>query len=116
MGGDLAPEAPIAGALEALLELDSSHKIQLVGRTEVIESTLARLLSGDLAAAGAQRARLEIVHAPDVVEMADKPTVVRKKPNSSMAVGLQLQVDGRSDGFVSAGNTGAQMAGSFFIL
>jgi phosphate acyltransferase len=48
--------------------------------------------------------------------MADKPTVVRKKPNSSMAVGLQLQADGRSDGFVSAGNTGAQMAGSFFIL
>ncbi|HWE42753.1 MAG TPA: phosphate acyltransferase PlsX [Gemmatimonadaceae bacterium] len=116
MGGDLAPEAPIAGALQALLELDRSHKIQLVGRTEVIEATLTRLLAGDLAAAGAQRARLEIIEAPDVVEMADKPTVVRKKPNSSMAVGLRLQTDGRSDGFVSAGNTGAQMAGSFFIL
>jgi len=116
MGGDLAPEAPIAGALQALLELGPAHKIQLVGRTDVIESTLARLLAGDLAAAAAQRERLEIVEAPDVVEMADKPTVVRKKPNSSMAVGLRLQVDGRSDGFVSAGNTGAQMAGSFFIL
>ena len=116
MGGDLAPEAPVAGALHALLEFGPTHTIQLVGRTQVIESTLARLLAGDLAAAVQHRGRIEIVEAPDVVEMADKPTVVRKKPNSSMAVGLKLQVDGKSDGFVSAGNTGAQMAGSFFIL
>ena len=116
MGGDLAPEAPIAGALQALLELGPTHKIQLVGRTAVIEGTLARLLSGDLAAAAPHRERIEIVEAPDVIEMADRPTVVRKKPNSSMAIGLKLQIDGRSDGFVSAGNTGAQMAGSFFIL
>ena len=116
MGGDLAPEAPVAGALQALLELDPTLNIQLVGRTAVIEATLARLLAGDLAAAASHRGRLEIIEAPDVVEMADKPTVVRKKPNSSMAVGLKLQVNGRSDGFVSAGNTGAQMAGSFFIL
>jgi phosphate acyltransferase len=116
MGGDLAPEAPITGALQALLELAPSHTIQLVGRTDVIERTLARLLAGELAAAAPQRSRLEIIEAPDIVEMADRPTVVRKKPNSSMAVGLQLQVAGRSDGFVSAGNTGAQMAGSFFIL
>jgi len=116
MGGDLAPEAPIAGALQALLELAPSHTIQLVGRTQVIESTLAKLLAGELAAAAPHRSRVVIIEAPDVVEMADKPTVVRKKPNSSMAVGLQLQVAGRSDGFVSAGNTGAQMAGSFFIL
>ena len=116
MGGDLAPEAPIAGALQSLLEFSPTHKIQLVGRTAVVEETLARLLAGNLAAAASHRGRIEIVEAPDVIEMADKPTVVRKKPNSSMAVGLKLQVDGRSDGFVSAGNTGAQMAGSFFIL
>ncbi len=116
MGGDLAPEAPIAGALQSLLELAPTPKIQLVGRTAVIEDTLARLLAGELAAAASHRGCIEIIEAPDVIEMADKPTVVRKKPNSSMAVGLKLQVDGRSDGFVSAGNTGAQMAGSFFIL
>jgi len=116
MGGDLAPEAPIAGALQSLMELAPTHKIQLVGRAAIIEETLARLLAGDLATAAPHRGRLEIVEAPDVIEMADKPTVVRKKPNSSMAVGLKLQVDGHSDGFVSAGNTGAQMAGSFFIL
>ena len=116
MGGDFAPEAPIAGALQALGELGAAHSIQLVGQTAVIESQLAALLKGEYAAAAGHRDRLEVVDAPDVIEMTDKPTTVRKKPNSSMAVGLQLQADGRSDGFVSAGNTGAQMAGSLLIL
>jgi glycerol-3-phosphate acyltransferase PlsX len=48
--------------------------------------------------------------------MTDKPTDVRKKPNSSMMVGLKLQADGKSEGFVSAGNTGAQMAASMLLL
>src|SRR5215207_5786004 len=49
--------------------------------------------------------------------MTDKPsTVVRAKPNSSMAVGLRLQVEGQSDAFVSAGSTGAQMAASMMML
>jgi glycerol-3-phosphate acyltransferase PlsX len=49
--------------------------------------------------------------------MTDKPSVaIRGKPNSSMAVGLKLQAAGQSDAFVSAGNTGAQMAASVFIL
>jgi glycerol-3-phosphate acyltransferase PlsX len=59
---------------------------------------------------------LEIVDAPDVIEMADKPTAVRGKPNSSMMVGLKLQADAKSDAFVSAGNTGAQMAASMLLL
>ena len=61
--------------------------------------------------------RIEIVPATDVIDMAEKPSaVLRGKPNSSMHVGLRMQVDGRSDGFVSAGNTGAQMAGSSLVL
>jgi glycerol-3-phosphate acyltransferase PlsX len=111
MGGDHAPQAPIAGALEALADLDAGHSIQLVGRRNVIEEHLERLPG---AAAG--RARLEIIDATDVVEMTDKPTDVRKKPNSSMMVGLKLQADGKSDAFVSAGNTGAQMAASMLLL
>jgi glycerol-3-phosphate acyltransferase PlsX len=60
---------------------------------------------------------LEIIDAPDVIEMTDKPSVaIRGKPNSSMAVGIKLQAEGKSDAFVSAGNTGAQMAASTFIL
>ena len=49
--------------------------------------------------------------------MSEKPTsALRKKPNSSMVVGLKMQVDGKSDAFVSAGNTGAQMASSAMLL
>jgi glycerol-3-phosphate acyltransferase PlsX len=111
MGGDHAPQAPVAGALEALTELDSAHTIQLVGQRAAIEQELGR--AGSAANA---RQRLEIVDAPDVIEMTEKPTAVRGKPNSSMMLGLRLQADGKSDIFVSAGNTGAQMAASMLLL
>jgi glycerol-3-phosphate acyltransferase PlsX len=117
MGGDFAPRATIAGALLALQELDGAHTVQLVGQTSVIENELKRALSGELAAAKSARPRLEIVEAPDVIAMSEKPTAgLRKKPNSSMIVGLKLQVDKKSDAFVSAGNTGAQMASSAMLL
>jgi glycerol-3-phosphate acyltransferase PlsX len=117
MGGDFAPKAPIAGALLALQELDETNVVQLVGRTAVIESQLKELLSGELASAAGVRKRVQIVEAPDVIEMSEKPTAgLRKKPNSSMVVGLRMQVDDLSDAFVSAGNTGAQMATSAMLL
>ncbi|MGH7680174.1 MAG: phosphate acyltransferase PlsX [Gemmatimonadaceae bacterium] len=111
MGGDHAPQAPVAGALEALAELEPAHSIQLVGRRADVEEQLTTLNPS-----AADRKRIEIVDAPDVVEMTDKPTDVRKKPNSSMMVGLKLQADDQSDAFVSAGNTGAQMAASMLLL
>jgi phosphate acyltransferase len=117
MGGDFAPEAPIAGALLALQELDVAHTVQLVGQSAVIESQLKALLSGELSEASGVRDRITIVEAPDIIEMSEKPTsALRKKPNSSMVVGLKMQVDGKSDAFVSAGNTGAQMASSAMLL
>jgi len=118
MGGDFAPQATVAGALLALGELDSAHTIQLVGRTEVVTEQLESLL-GDptYATLRPHRSRITIVEAPDVIEMTDKPgAAVRGKPNSSMIVGLKLQADGQSDAFVSAGNTGAQMAASMVVL
>ena len=111
MGGDHAPKAPVAGALEALAELDSAHTIQLVGRRADIEAQLAALGTSSNGQKG-----LEIIDAPDVVEMTDKPTDVRKKPNSSMMLGLRIQAEGKSDAFVPAGNTGAQMAASMMAL
>ena len=117
MGGDFAPKATIAGALLALQELDRAHTVQLVGKTSVIEAEVGRLLSGELSGAVSSRNRLVIIEAPDIIEMSEKPTAgLRKKPNSSMVVGLKLQVDGKSDAFVSAGNTGAQMASSAMLL
>jgi glycerol-3-phosphate acyltransferase PlsX len=117
MGGDFAPRAPVAGALLALHELDPEHVVQLVGRTEVVRAQLDELLAGDFAHLRDVAARLEIVEAPDVIEMTDKPSAaLRGKPNSSMVVGLKLQPQGLSDAFVSAGNTGAQMAASTVVL
>ncbi len=117
MGGDHAPRAPVTGALLALAELDAAHTIQLVGRAGVVTEQLETLLGGEHARLRALRARLELIDAPDVIDMADRPSVaLRGKVQSSMVVGLRLQADGRSDAFVSAGNTGAQMAASKELL
>lgn len=117
MGGDHAPAATIAGALLALQELAPEHGIQLVGRPEVIRAELDAQLAAANPAVRELAHRLSVVEAAEVIEMTDKPSVaIRGKPNSSMAVGLRLQAEGLSDAFVSAGNTGAQMAASTFIL
>jgi phosphate acyltransferase len=117
MGGDFAPEATVAGALHALRELDPPHVIQLVGRGSVIRDQLEALLAGEMRDLAPQRERLQLIDAPDIIEMTDKPSAaVRGKQNSSMVVGLRLQVEGKSDAFVSAGNTGAQMAASTLLL
>jgi len=118
MGGDFAPRATVAGALLAVRELDPAHSVLLVGRTAVIEQQLAELLGDEFRDVAGQRDRLPIVEAPDVIEMTDKPTVALKgsKANSSMVVGLRLQTEGKADAFVSAGNTGAQMAASTVLL
>lgn len=117
MGGDFAPHAPVAGALLALAEIDAAHSVQLVGRTAIITETLESLLAGELKELASHRPRITIVEAPDVIEMSDKPSAaVRGKPYNSMSIGLKLQVDGESDAFVSAGNTGAQMAASTLLL
>ena len=118
MGGDFAPRATVAGALLALSELDPAHSIQLVGQTAVINGELDALARDpEFGAVSTQRSRLDVVEAAETIAMTDKPAAaVRGKPNSSMLVGLRLQADGQSDAFVSAGNTGAQMAASMLVL
>jgi glycerol-3-phosphate acyltransferase PlsX len=117
MGGDFAPAAPVAGALLALSELSSEHRVQLVGREGTIREQIRTHLAGEYQSTAPFADRLDVIDARDVIEMADKPSAaVRGKPQSSMHVGLRMQVDGRSDAFVSAGNTGAQMAISQVIL
>jgi phosphate acyltransferase len=110
MGGDFAPEAPVAGALAALADLPASADVVLVGRTAEVEAELAKHGS-------ARPERLDLVEAPDVVGMAEKPlAAVRGKPNSSIGVGLKLQREGKAHAFISAGNTGAVMAASALML
>ncbi len=116
MGGDFAPTAPVCGALLALADLGPEHRIQLIGREHDIVRALDSALGGEYAPLATCRARIDIIDAADVIAMGDKPSAVIRRPQSSMAVGLKRHADGEADGFVSAGNTGAQMAASYNIL
>src|SRR5712691_2091347 len=110
MGGDHAPAVEVEGAVLALRELPATFRIQLVGRTADIEAALKR--QGDV-----DRERVDIVDAPEVVGMGEKPlAAVKSKPRSSIAVGLGLQKKRASDAFISAGNTGAVMAAATLLL
>jgi phosphate acyltransferase len=110
MGGDTAPQAEIAGVVQALTALPGRFIVQLVGRSEVIKAELAKYPDVD-------HSRLEIHEAAEVIGMAEKPlAAVRKKPKSSIVIGLGLQKAGQSDAFVSAGNTGAILAASTILL
>ncbi len=110
MGGDYAPQVEVEGATQALRDLPPTFRIQLVGRTAEIEAALRGV-------AGMDGSRLDIVEAPQVVGMGEKPlAALRGKPNSSIAIGLGLQKKGASDAFISAGNTGAVMAASTLLL
>jgi len=110
MGGDNAPHVEVEGMALALRELPPTFRIQLVGRTADLEAALKR--HGPI-----DRARVDLVEAPEVIGMGEKPlTAIRGKPRSSIAVALGLQKKGDSDAFISAGNTGAVMAGATLML
>ena len=109
MGTDHAPEPEIEGALEALADFESDLEIVLVGDEQMLRAAVA--------AHGPVPERLTFHHAPDRVTAEDSPaSVIRKKPDSSIVVGLKLHQRGEVDAFVSAGSTGAIMATSLFTL
>src|ERR671924_310296 len=104
MGGDHAPAAPVAGAVLAARAW--GYEIQLIGREAEVRAALRA--QGDLSQVDRL---LQIVHAPEVVEMGEHPAAaVRSKRQSSMAVGVDLLKKGAADCFVSAGNTGGVLA------
>ena len=97
MGSDDYPVPEIQAAAQLAL---NGEKVLLVGKKDLILAN-AKKLSIDLSP-------IEIVDAPDIVEMTDKPVEsFKKKPNNSMAVGLNLVKEKRAEAFVTAGNTGA---------
>lgn len=108
MGTDLAPGPEVEGALLALRDADGVE-IVLVGDESVIRAELAR--HDEIPET------LQVRHAPDRVTADDAPaSVIRRKPDSSIVVGLRMQKEGEADAFVSAGSTGAVMASSLFTL
>jgi len=108
MGGDNAPRSNVEGALWAVREL--GVEAVLVGRGDEILSVLK-----DLGCEGLP-AGLEIVHASEVVDMEDNPaTAFKEKKDSSLTIGLNLVKEGKGDAFVSAGSTGALLAGATLL-
>jgi glycerol-3-phosphate acyltransferase PlsX len=107
MGSDKYPDPEILGAIEAVKIL--SEPIILVGNEEIIRPKLEQLSPGN--------SLISIVHAPEVVEMWDKPVEsARSKPNNSMAIGVQLVKEGKGEAFVTAGNTGGAMFNALRVL
>jgi phosphate acyltransferase len=100
MGSDAYPEPEISGAIQ--FSRDTREEIVLVGNETLIRPRLDAL--------NTEKLPIRIVHAPDVLEMTDKPVDgARKKPLNSMAVGLELVKKGEGAAFVTAGNTGGAM-------
>ena len=109
MGGDNAPEAPVMGAVEAAKAYGA--EIVLVGRGDEILEVLKKNGIENLPSG------MEISHADDVVDMHDDPaSVIHKRKNSSMVLGLRMLAEGKGDAFVSAGSTGALLTGATLLV
>ena len=108
MGGDNAPVAIIQGAIDAVNQ-EERVKVFLVGRREVIEEELKKYTY--------DTARVEIVHAQEVIETAEPPVMaIRKKKDSSIVKSMNMVKEGSCDAFVSAGSTGAVLVGGQVIV
>ena len=107
MGGDHGPAVVVEGAVAAVREFGLS--VILVGDRAAIETEVRRL--------GAQSLGLEIRHASEIVGMAESPSLaLRRKRDSSLRIAAELVRDGKAAAFISAGNTGAAMAISMFVI
>lgn len=107
MGGDNAPVEIIKGSIEALNETDI--QLILVGKEEKILNELEKY--------NYNKEDVEILNAPDVITNEDDPALaIRRKKESSMVMGLKALSEGKGDSFISAGNTGAILAGGLFIV
>src|SRR3954465_12950158 len=106
MGTDAAPAVEVQGVLAAVRERGTS--VVLVG-----DETRLR---AELKAAGAEREKIDVMHAPDIITPHDAPSMaVKQKKQSSMRVCFDLVKTGEADAVVSAGNSGAMMGGGLFV-
>ena len=107
MGGDNAPTEIVKGSIDALNEYGID--LLIVGDENKIREELAKYSYSE--------DRVEVLHADDIISNDDDPALaIRRKKNSSLVVGLNALTDGKGDGFVSAGSTGALLAGGMLIV
>ena len=108
MGGDNAPAEIVKGAVNAISSREDI-KVFLVGQEDVVKEELAKHSYPEH--------RIEVIHAPEVIEMAEPPVVaIRKKKKSSIVVGMNMVKQGDADAFVSAGSSGAILVGGQAIV
>ncbi|OON96902.1 MAG: phosphate acyltransferase [Candidatus Epulonipiscioides saccharophilum] len=108
MGGDNAPSEIIKGCVEALKEEKCTVQLVLVGKEDVIKKELDKYK--------VDKSRIEIQDAKDIITMEDSFSAVRTKRDSSMSVGLHLVRDEKVKGIISAGNSGALVAGATSVV
>ena len=108
MGGDNAPAEIVRGAVDAISGRDDI-KIFLVGQEDVVAKELSQY--------SFPKERIEVVDAPEVIEMAEPPVeAIRKKKQSSIVVGMNMVKNREADAFVSAGSSGAILVGGQVIV
>lgn len=108
MGGDNAPQVVVQGAVDAVNNRDDI-KVFLIGQIDAIKEELAKYKYSDN--------KIEIIDAPEVIEMAEPPVMaIRKKKQSSIVVGMNMVKNKEADAFVSAGSTGAVLVGGQLIV
>ena len=108
MGGDNAPAEIVKGAVDAVASREDI-KVYLVGQTDAVQEELNKYPY--------PKERIEIVEAPEVIEMAEPPVqAIRKKKQSSMVVAMNMVKQKEADAFVSAGSSGAVLVGGQTIV
>lgn len=108
MGGDNAPGEIVKGAVQAVNE-DKRIKVVLVGREPLVAEELKKYTYNP--------EQVEVVHAQEIIEMAEPPVMaIRRKKDSSLVKAMNMVKDGTCDAFVSAGSTGAVLVGGQVIV
>ena len=112
MGGDNAPDANIKGAIKAINQIKAD--VTLIGKEEIIRNKIKEFSGKDVEEVSP---RLKIKNATETIEMEEQPTVaIKHKKDSSMVVGFKMLKEGEGDVFISAGNSGALLAGATLLV
>ena len=108
MGGDYAPEWIIRGAVEAINE-GAKAQIILTGKEDVIKKELAKYTY--------DQSKIEVLNATEEITCHEAPVqAVRSKKDSSLVVGLNMVKNGEADAIISAGSSGAILAGGQLVV
>ena len=112
MGGDNGPDANIKGAINAINQIKA--ELVLIGKEEIIRGKVKEFYGKTLEEISP---RLKVKNATETIEMEDKPTdSIKHKKDSSMVVGFRMLKEGEGDVFISAGNSGALLAGATLLV